>query len=255
MQIGGLQKTTLVDFPGTVAATVFTQGCPFRCHFCHNPELVLKDKFNPTIKEKDILDFLHERLGKLGGVCITGGEPLMQKDIDKFISHIKAIGFKVKLDTNGYYPDRLASIIKSGDVDYIAMDIKSPLDKYPSVANIEIRNPKSETNPNVLNPKSEKDTSNFKTSQLQNPIQRSISLIMRSKIDYEFRTTVAKPLISVDDVLKIGKMIKGAKKYYIQNYVKTKQINEEMKLKPFSNKELKEIVERLKKDIDLVRIR
>ena len=230
MHIGGLQKTTLVDFPGTVACTVFTQGCPFRCHFCHNPELVLKSQFNPIISEREIFDFLHDRLGKIGGVCITGGEPLMQDDIEIFISHIKSIGFKVKLDTNGYYPKKLKSIIDSGDIDYIAMDIKAPLEKYSSVTQCKIKN-------------------------LKLKIKESIDLIMNSNIDYEFRTTVAKPLHSIDDIISIEKTIKGAKKYYIQNYVKSKQINEKMNLEPFSDEELEKVVKKLKKSIDLVEVR
>ena len=236
MKIGGLQKTTLVDFPGTVACTVFTQGCPFRCHYCHNPELVLRDQFVDTLSEREILDFLHERLGKLGGVCITGGEPLMQQDIGQFVSHIKALGFKVKLDTNGFYPDRLKKIIESGDIDYIAMDIKAPLNRYSKVTNVKLQIPNSE-------------------SEKIPAISKSIDLIMKCGIDYEFRTTVAKPLLNTDDLISIGKTIKGAKKYYIQNYVKSKQVNEKLKLEPFSDKELKEVVEKLKKDIDLVKTR
>ncbi len=236
MLIGGLQKTTLVDFPGTVACTVFTQGCPFRCHFCHNPELVLSDQFNPIISEREIFDFLHDRLGKISGVCITGGEPLMQNDIEKFISHIKSIGFKVKLDTNGYYPKKLKSIIDSGDIDYIAMDIKAPLGKYRKVTNIQDTRNKIQTNSN-------------------NQTSTSINLIMNLNIDYEFRTTVAKPLHNIDDIISIGKLIKGAKKYYIQNYVKSKQINEKMNLEPFSDEELEKVVKKLKKSIDLVEAR
>ncbi|OGD64414.1 anaerobic ribonucleoside-triphosphate reductase activating protein [Candidatus Berkelbacteria bacterium RIFOXYA2_FULL_43_10] len=243
MKLAGLQKTTLVDFPGTVACTVFTQGCSFRCHFCHNPELVLPDQFGPLISNEEFIDFLMSRLGKLEGVCITGGEPLLNPDIEQFISHIKALGFKVKLDTNGFYPERLASIIESGDIDYIAMDIKAPLDKYPMVTNIETRNTKHEINPKKL-----------KSYNLQ-PIKRSIDLIMQSEVDYEFRTTIAKPLLDVNDIEKIAKMIKGAKRYVLQNYQKTKQINESMKLKPFSEKELITLVQKLKEDIEAVLVR
>jgi pyruvate formate lyase activating enzyme len=230
MHLAGLQKTTLVDFPGTVACTIFTQGCPFRCHFCHNPELVLPDQFGHLISNEDFIDFLMSRLGKLEGVCITGGEPLINPDIEQFISHIKALGFKVKLDTNGFYPKRLASIIKSGDIDYIAMDIKAPISKYESVAKIKNQNAKSK-------------------------IMESIKLIMQSGIDYEFRTTVAKPLLCASDIEKIAKMIKGAKRYVLQNYQKSKQINENMKLKPFSNRELKELAKKITGDIGEILIR
>jgi pyruvate formate lyase activating enzyme len=273
MRIGGLLKVTLADFPGTVASTVFTMGCPFRCHFCHNPELVLPSKFNPEIPEKEFFDFLHSRLGKIQGVCITGGEPLMQPDILEFIQQIKAIGFKVKLDTNGYYFDKLKEIIESGDVNYIAMDIKAPLKKYSNVTNIqdirysprssvrfgsiELRRESGADN-NQINSKNKKPNerhSNITMQQSSNPIIKSIDLIMGSEVDYEFRTTVAKPLLNVNDILEISKMIKGAKKYAIQNYQKSKQINEKLKLEPFSDKELKTIAKFIAGDIGEVLFR
>ena len=274
MQLAGLQKTTLVDFPGIVAATVFSRGCSFRCHFCHNPELVLPEKFNPLIPEEDFFNFLLERVGKLGGVCITGGEPLLQPDIAEFISHIKALGFKVKLDTNGSFPDRLDQIIKDGDVDYIAMDIKSQLDKYQLVTNPkslpadashqamqagEIRNSKSfdfAQDRQIQNSKLKAQDNNFPQfriiKQLNNwtieqLILRSIKSIMNSNIDYEFRTTFVKPLHQVEDAEGIGKLIKGAKRYYIQNFQKSKHINPEMDFQPFSEKGLKQLLLIIKK--------
>lgn len=212
MNISGLQKTTLVDFPGLVAATVFTRGCSFRCGFCHNPELVIPEKFIPAYGQEEIYKFLDTRVGKLKGVCITGGEPLLQNDISEFISHIKAMGFKVKLDTNGSFPDKLEKIIEDGDISYLAMDIKSPLHKYETVSKL----------------------SNYQDSI----ITRSIALIMNSGIDYEFRTTVAKPYHEPDDFLHIGEMIKGAKKYFIQNFVKSKHIDEHENFNSFSKEEL-----------------
>lgn len=234
MNIAGIQKTTLVDFPGMVAATVFTRGCTFSCHFCHNPELVLPKQFNPLIPEKDFFDFLESRLGKLGGICITGGEPTIHPDLPEFISHIQAMGFKVKLDTNGSNSRMLEHIIKDGDVDYIAMDVKSPAAKYA-----EITNPKSQT---------------LNKSQISN-VKSSIKLIMRSKILYEFRTTVAKPLHSVEDMEDIGKLIDGAEKYFIQNYEKSKQINEGMELEPFSRKELGKMAKIIEKYVKNVEVR
>jgi pyruvate formate lyase activating enzyme len=213
MQIAGIQKITLVDFPGHVAATIFTRGCSFRCPFCHNPELVLPDKFNPLLSEKQIFDFLESRYGKLSGICVTGGEPLFQPDCDKFVAHLKALGFDVKLDTNGSFPERLESIIENGDIDYIAMDIKSAPTKYDKTVGTKISVSK---------------------------IEKSIDLIMTSGIDYEFRTTVCHPLHEVADFEKIGEMIKGAKRYFIQNYKKTKQIDEESDFQSFSDKEIKE---------------
>jgi pyruvate formate lyase activating enzyme len=221
MEIAGIQKLTLVDFPGHVAATVFTRGCNFRCGFCHNPELVLPDHYNPVLSEKQIVDFLISRFGKLNGICITGGEPTLQKDCDKFISHMRALGYDVKLDTNGSNPKMLKKIIEDGDVNYIAMDIKNSLKKYLVTTGCH----------------SEVDS---ESSSLVKNIQESISLIMNSGIDYEFRTTVCHPLHEVKDFKEIGEMIKGAKRYFIQNFQQSKHINEHEKYSPFSDEEIAE---------------
>lgn len=232
MYIAGLQKMTLIDFPGKVAATVFTRGCPFRCSFCHNPELVLPIFFDKQslITEEELFKFLETRYGKLEGICITGGEPLMQKDIEQFIPHLKALGFSVKLDTNGYYPTKLERLIKKGDLDYIAMDIKNSLVKYAQ-------------------------TIGAKTKELEKKIKESITLIMNSGIPYEFRTTAAKPLHSARDFEGIGELINGASKYFIQNYVKTKQINKDLELEPFAEEELVEAKKIIKKFVTEVGIR
>lgn len=216
MQIAGIQKTTLVDYPGKVAATIFTRGCSFRCGFCHNPELVIPEQFNPLISEEEILTFLNNRIGKLEAVCITGGEPMIQPDIAEFICKIKEMGFLVKLDTNGSRPTGLELLILSGNIDYIAMDIKSSLEKYAI-------------------------TSDYRSREDRNlilDIKKSISLIMDSNIDYEFRTTVCHPLHEVEDFEEIGKLIKGAKRYYIQNFVESKQIDDKIKYEPFEDEEL-----------------
>lgn len=238
MLIAGLQKTTLVDYPGKVAATVFLRGCNFRCGFCHNPEIVLPDRFEGTIPEGEFFRFLESRLGKIQGVCITGGEPLLWRDTGKFISHIKALGFAVKLDTNGSYFDRLRDIIDEGDLDYVAMDIKSPIHKYETIINS-----KSKTGviPSALlvEQASEESSNSVSGNNLIENITKSIDLIMSSGINYEFRTTVAKPLHHPDDFAHIGKMIKGAKKYFIQNFVQSKHVDTEMPFLPFSDQELK----------------
>jgi pyruvate formate lyase activating enzyme len=228
MQIAGIQKMTLVDFPGHVAATVFTRGCSFRCPFCHNPELVLPEKYNDLLSEKQILDFLESRYGKLNGICITGGEPCLQPDIDKFITYLKALGYDVKLDTNGSFPDRLEKIIKDGEVDYIAMDIKHSPDKYHLATGTQV---------NIAD------------------VKRSIDLIMNLGIDYEFRTTVCRPLHEVQDFEEIGKLIKGAKRYYIQNYQHTKQVDEEAKFQPFTDKELEKSKKMMRLFVDSTDIR
>jgi len=213
MQIAGIQKITLVDFPGHVAATIFTRGCSFRCPFCHNPELVLPEKYSALLDEQQVFDFLETRYGKLTGICITGGEPLMQPDIDTFISHLKALSFDVKLDTNGSYPDMLEKIIKDGDVDYIAMDIKASPDKYATAAGTKIK---------IAD------------------IKKSIKLVMDSGIDYEFRTTVCKPIHEVADFEDLGKMIKGAKRYFLQNFVQSKHVNSTKEYLPLSKDDLLE---------------
>jgi len=245
MQIAGIQKLTLVDFPGHVAATVFTRGCSFRCGFCHNPELVLPERFNPLLSEKQIFEFLESRYGKLNGICITGGEPLMNRDADKFISHLKALGFDVKLDTNGSFPDMLEKIIKDGDVDYVAMDVKSPLSKYSVTAGI--RNREHGTFDSSLRPSV--------PPSLESKIMRSIDLIRNSGIDYEFRTTISHPIHEPEDFEKMGEMIKGAKRYFLQNYKKSKRINEEIDYEPFTDEELEEAQKIMKKYVNDVGIR
>ena len=191
MLIHGLQKMTLLDYPGCVACTVFLGGCDFRCPYCHNFELV-DGSAEPVTDDKAFLDFLGKRKGLLDGVAITGGEPLMRNDLDFFIRKIKELGFKVKLDTNGYHPARLKNLIDEKLLDYIAMDIKNSFPKYALTAGLD-----------------KADTS---------LIQNSIVVIMNSNIDYEFRTTVVEEFHSKEDFEQIGTAIKGAKAYYLQPY-------------------------------------
>ncbi len=190
MIFGGLQELTLIDYPGKIAATVFTVGCDFRCYYCHNPELVLpeKIKITPTLSEQEILNFLQGRKGLLQGLCITGGEPTLQSDLPNFIQQVKALNFLVKLDTNGSNPRMLKELIQNKLVDYIAMDIKAPLDKYTLVTGVEVN--------------------------LEN-IKESINLIRQSAIEYEFRTTIA-PGLTAQDILEIVPLIEGTNNYYLQ---------------------------------------
>ena len=192
MKIHGLQKLTLLDYPKKTACTIFTGGCNFRCPFCHNALLVTDIDNSATYTEEEILDFLSKRLGLLDGVCITGGEPLMQKDIENFIRKIKELGYSVKLDTNGTYPERLAELLENHLVDYVAMDIKNSKEKYQKTAGVE----------------------NINLSD----IEKSINILKSSDIDYEFRTTVVKELHTELDISKIAEWIKGAKGYFLQNF-------------------------------------
>lgn len=220
--IGGIQKTTLIDFPQKIAAIVFTQGCNFRCGYCHNPELLdFNSKQNYDVE--DFFEFLKTRQNKLDGVVITGGEPTMQSGLCDFIQRIKSLGFEVKLDTNGTNPDVLSKLLKDNLVDYIAMDIKSPFAKYCNI-----------TNTNVDLDK----------------IKESIHLLINNSIDYEFRTTVVKQQLGLDDFIEIGEMIKGAKKYYLQKFVPSKIYDYKLKnFTTYSDDELKVICEHLKKYI------
>ncbi len=192
MIIEGLQKTTLLDYPGLVACTIFAHGCNLRCPFCHNAGLVVRKPEN-IISEEELSDFLQRRKGILDGVCLTGGEPLAQKDAIDFIEFLKGFGYKIKLDTNGFYPERLKEVIDRGLVDYIAMDIKSSPEGYAKAVGIEGID--------------------------ITPAKESIDLIMSSGIDYEFRTTAVKGLHLVSDFEKIGELIAGAKRYFIQQFI------------------------------------
>ncbi len=191
MIISGFQKMTLLDFPGKVACTVFTGGCNFRCPFCHNALLVTED-FKAEFSEDEILSFLEKRKGLLDGVCITGGEPLLHKDITDFIRKIKEMGYAVKLDTNGSFPDRLKVLVSDGLIDYVAMDIKNSIEKYDVTAG---------SNESILP-----------------QIEESIDFLLSGKVDYEFRTTVVKELHTVADIAAAAERIKGARRYFLQYF-------------------------------------
>jgi pyruvate formate lyase activating enzyme len=255
MKVAGIQKMTLVDFPGQVAATIFTQGCSFRCAFCHNPELVLPDKFEALLDEQQIFNFLETRCGKLGGICITGGEPLMQKDIGQFIAHLKAMGFLVKLDTNGSYPERLKEMIEFGDLDYIAMDIKNSLPKYAETANLKSSKSNNDSVFSTSRGTSRDEKSHDSNDKLISNIQSSVSLIMNSGIDYEFRTTVCHPYHETKDFEELGRLIKGAKRYYIQNFVRSKHVDDTIGLSPLSDDELAKALKIMQKYVEKAEIR
>lgn len=193
MLILGFQKMTLLDFPGKVACTVFTGGCNLRCPFCHNAKLVTDINADEQFSADEVLRFLSKRTGLLDGVCITGGEPLLQADIKDFIIMIKKMGFKLKLDTNGFYPEKLIDLIESGLIDYAAVDIKNSDEKYA-------------------------ETVGVKNIDLA-PLNASIDYLCRGKIDFEFRTTVVAEFHTENDIEKIAVKINRAKKYFLQNFV------------------------------------
>ena len=197
MLIGGLQKMTLIDYPGKIAATVFTNGCNFRCPFCHNPELVHGSQLAVQSEERnkkqvdEFFEFLETRKGKLDGICITGGEPTLQPDLVDFIKRIKELGFAVKLDSNGTRPDVLRELFEKKLVDYVAMDIKASLGNYQKVCGAKI--------------------------DLER-IKLSVDLIKNSGVDYEFRTTVVPGLHSEKEFEEVAEWLDGAKRYILQKY-------------------------------------
>ena len=190
MQIKGLVKTSIVDYPGKIATVVFVGGCSFRCPYCHNADLVLRPDSLPDIEVGEVLRLLAERRGFVDGVVITGGEPTLQADLD-FIQEVKALGFAVKLDTNGYHPHSLQRLLQEGLLDYVAMDAKGPLEKYPLVAGRRI------------------DTKR---------IENSIQLVLSSEIEHEFRTTVVPGMVVVEDVDALAQSIAGARQYVLQQF-------------------------------------
>jgi|SRR3989338_1849432 len=215
MIIGGLQKFSLIDYPGKTCAIIFTRGCNFRCRYCHNPELVIPEKYAPEIPLSQIYDFLENRRGKLDAVSITGGEPTQHSDLIELMKKIKNMGFLVKLDSNGSRPEMLKKIISKKLVDYLAMDIKAPLEDYHKIMGWRVPVEK---------------------------LKRSIDLIINSDIDYEFRTTIVKSLTSKNDLREIAKIIKGAKKYFLQKFIPTK-LNDPslMEETSYSEEELKKL--------------
>ncbi|MBP5429337.1 MAG: anaerobic ribonucleoside-triphosphate reductase activating protein [Elusimicrobiaceae bacterium] len=188
MKLGGLVKFTLIDFPGCPAAIVFTQGCNFRCRYCHNPELVYPHLFAPSVPEEEIMSFLKRRQGTLEGVVISGGEPTLQEDLVRFLTDVKALGYKIKLDTNGTRPEVIKELIDKKLVDFIAMDLKAPMDKYAAITGVE-------ANSAVL--------------------RQSMDLILQSGLAYQFRTTYDKEVLTDDDIAAISQIVEG-KNYTVQ---------------------------------------
>ena len=192
MKIAGIQKLSLLDYPGRACLTVFTPGCNFRCPFCQNGGLA-EGYETSRIPESEVFELLKKRRGLLDGVCVTGGEPLLQPGLSDFLHQIKSMGFKVKLDTNGFLPDRLEELVGSGLVDMTAMDIKNSPEKYALTAGV-----------NNLN---------------LEKIKRSASFIRSCGIEYEFRTTVVRELHTQEDIRRIGEWLAGSERYYLQQFI------------------------------------
>lgn len=228
MVFGGIEKFTLIDYPGKIACMVYTIGCNFRCPYCHNPELV-DETTKIRITEREFFDFLDARKNMIEGVVITGGEPTMHDDLPEVMREIKSRGFLVKLDSNGTRPKMLQDVIEKGLVDYIAMDIKSPLAAYGRV---------------VARPV---DTE---------AIRQSIALLMASLVEYEFRTTLVKGMLSARDLRQIGREIQGARRYVLQKFISTKILNPQFRNKvSYSDEEMRGFQKMLNVYVDHCHIR
>lgn len=228
MNFCGLQKTTLLDFPGHVAATLFTGGCNFRCPYCHNSELLPPD--TPSLYSgEEILSFLSRRKGILEGVCITGGEPLLHRDLPDFIRRIRSLGYLVKLDTNGTNPSGLNALLEEGLLDYVAMDIKNSPEKYGKTAG--------------------------RPGLSLEPVKTSARLLMGGSVPYEFRTTVSRELHSTEDFRIIASWLAGCRAYYIQNYRDSDQVLQRDTFHPCSEEQLQAFAEILRGRMNYVRIR
>ncbi|HOO37200.1 MAG TPA: anaerobic ribonucleoside-triphosphate reductase activating protein [Deltaproteobacteria bacterium] len=198
MKIGHIQKTSLIEYPGKISAIIFTLGCNFACPYCHNPELVDPKRFVQPLDQDEVIAFLKKRAGQLDAVVITGGEPMIHADLIEFMKTIKDMGYLIKLDTNGTSPDMLTKAIEGDIVDYVAMDIKAPLERYEMVTGTPVNT---------------------------DAIKSSIDLIMNARLPYEFRTTLVRSLLNPEDILTIGRMIKGAHTYILQHFVPSKHLD------------------------------
>lgn len=228
MRIHGFQKTTLLDYPGHIAATVFTGGCNFRCPFCQNSSLVLEPESQPVIPQEEVLGHLKKRRGILEGICITGGEPTLEPDLKEFIQKCRSLGYLVKLDTNGYRPERLGELLKEGLLDYAAMDIKAAPSNYGRAAGCE-----------------KLDFSR---------VEESIGILKKSGIPYEFRTTVVKGIHSLEEFEEIGKLLAGCPAYYLQAFRDSEAVPERG-MSAFSKEDMEKMAALAGKYIDKVVLR
>lgn len=229
MKISGLQKVTLLDYPGKIACTIFTCGCDFRCPFCHNSSLVTRADEAPILDEdEDVLVFLRKRKKALDGVCITGGEPLIHADIRDFIIKIRELGFKIKLDTNGSFPDKLIELVEAGLIDYVAIDIKNSKEKYAQTIGLPT----------------------FDMSK----IEKSVDFLMKGDIPYEFRTTLVREFHTLTDLEKIADWIGQSQAYFLQNFVDSGDLIQSG-LHGFTPEEMREFYKALKNKFKKIELR
>ena len=217
------------EYPGKISAIAFTQGCNFRCPYCHNPELVDPHLYKECLSEEIVLSFLEKRKGKLDALTITGGEPTIQHDLMDFIKCVRKIGYSIKLDTNGSCPEVLEQLIRGRAVDYIAMDVKGPFHKYKAVTKSKID---------------------------ENEIRQSIEMIMKSDVPYEFRTTIPKKLLQEDDLLEMGRVLKNTSCYILQQFIPARTLDKQfLKHEAYSQEEMEHLRDKLKKVVPAVRLR
>ena len=229
IEVKGWQKTSLIDYPGKMCSVIFLPYCNFRCPFCQNPGLVKNPEEQPSISVEEVVEYIESKKEWIDGVCVTGGEPTIHKDLPELLEKFKSIGVFVKLDTNGSNPEMLKELIKKGLLDYVAMDIKAPLEKYHIAAGVKVDTEK---------------------------IKESINIIKNSGIDYEFRATVIPRLHKKEDLQKMAELVKGAKKFAIQQFRPNITLDESFqKEKPYSNEELEEFKEMLKGFFEKIEVR
>jgi pyruvate formate lyase activating enzyme len=216
LEIRGFQKTSLVDYPGEICSTIFVGGCNLRCPFCFNRDLVLDPDNQPSYSEEEVFAFLKKRLNIQGALCITGGEPSLQKDLASFLARAKALGLKIKLDTNGTFPQVLGELLEGGNLDYIAVDIKAPAQKYAQLAGKEVDYGK---------------------------VARTISLLKNSSVKYEFRTTVVPGLLERVDLVEIAKGLQGSRQYVLQQFRPVATVLDEglMSQRPYTREEIEKV--------------
>lgn len=230
MLLKGLQKLTLLDYPGKMAATVFAGGCNFRCPFCHNASLVVgkRLKETPSVSEEEFFAFLKKRQGLLEGVCVSGGEPTLYRDLIPFLNNIKELGYLVKLDTNGYRPEVLKEAVKGGYVDYVAMDIKNSKESYQKTVGLEKFDIK--------------------------PIEESVDFLMSGTVDFEFRTTLVRQLHTERDMYSIAVWLRGEEKYFLQSFIDSGDLLSD-RLSGYDKKETEDLLKLIKVHVKNAQIR